>query len=1112
MSSIDAVIAQARRPGGFTERKRFSLARTQAIQKLRQFALADPSAYVLELIQSAIANGASWIQIQSHVDSVTIAYIGGGIPEAALGRLFDFLFASKDRADLGYLRELAIGVNALMIFEPSKIIIESGDGTLAGTTRMELHAGEDRLDVGRPDHALAGTFVRAEGLRSFHGRGRERALIEQHCLNAPVPILYNSEAIFGYSTQRIPGNIGLRKHVSFDEGDLYGTIGVGREGFSLLTHGVLIEEVTHELVPGEVCGGVVCFNGLRKTADHARVVRDEHYAELWLRLRPYVRALLGGHDGPDRLRAVVLGEVAPRSIKELRDWLRAAGRVVLGPIDADLDLLAHAELRAIAAALQARVLCARREDIATLRILGGSGCELHMPRIGVDDLEFYQQAPASPPARPWAVQPLEVAPVAVALLQPPEIAEALASVLGEAAELRMRVYTPVAAERPDLAEVVFLSCGRELARHAAPWIDAGHVLVVELPVVAPSQLREHLGEWLPPDSPALLAEACLRHAAPTLAEAAGRVLAGLVDPAAPLGPPERHRVLAALVRGAVLRLRRHRGPDDVLRPALGFSLVTPGPAGVDLLGLPLFISARGRPLCARDLAALLTAGGGWLLAVPADAAEPASGRDDVVLVEPAAAPLLRALLGDALRLPATSCPEGQLIAAHDADGRSYTAEQIEAALRAGRTLTVHPNFSPGFNPGLAPPDEPHEGPDELPETLWLASWAWLRLAGGGQLLPALDFHLGDAEAREHGDELAFIAAAPVPGGDVDGLVGVPLAEPAQPGVLVVDEHLGPVHHFRELGHDFGVVGLLRLRGAWSEARREAVTRAIAGAVGHVYDDLLARLPTLDPHGRSFARVAATTLAYAGRRLLLIADEHGQVRVPAVTSVADRVLALPLFPGRRGLPQTSWQLIRRFAASGGDPGAALAELDLPATPAVLRAWLAAHLSPARLAREPAAPPHARAAEGQLELGRDGRVHPVADPDPDAPLDEVTLATTLEYWLHHLRPDSARARRPWDQRSHVYIELEQGRRDDELADVAGDAARWSLTLRRDHWLPRWASKAGRRDREAIAWLLLACYARVNEVFDEVTNLHEGQFQRAVADALESGRLAIVVPRHD
>ena len=106
----------------------------------------------------------------------------------------------------------------------------------------------------------------------------------------------------------------------------------------------------------------------------------------------------------------------------------------------------------------------------------------------------------------------------------------------------------------------------------------------------------------------------------------------------------------------------------------------------------------------------------------------------------------------------------------------------------------------------------------------------------------------------------------------------------------------------------------------------------------------------------------------------------------------------------------------------------------------------------------------------------------------------------------------AMRPWDRRGHVWIELEGGDEEDEFASVTGDAQMWSVSLRRDHWLPRWASATGRHDREAIAWLLLACYARVNEVFAEVTNHHEGQMQQAVADALATGRLALVVPRRE
>ena len=83
---------------------------------------------------------------------------------------------------------------------------------------------------------------------------------------------------------------------------------------------------------------------------------------------------------------------------------------------------------------------------------------------------------------------------------------------------------------------------------------------------------------------------------------------------------------------------------------------------------------------------------------------------------------------------------------------------------------------------------------------------------------------------------------------------------------------------------------------------------------------------------------------------------------------------------------------------------------------------------------------------------------------------------------------------------------------FAEVTGDAAHWRMTLQPRHWLVRWALKDGHGDREALAWLLLGCYARINEVFDDVTNSHEGKFQQAVADALVQGRLAVVRERVD
>ena len=57
--------------------------------------------------------------------------------------------------------------------------------------------------------------------------------------------------------------------------------------------------------------------------------------------------------------------------------------------------------------------------------------------------------------------------------------------------------------------------------------------------------------------------------------------------------------------------------------------------------------------------------------------------------------------------------------------------------------------------------------------------------------------------------------------------------------------------------------------------------------------------------------------------------------------------------------------------------------------------------------------------------------------------------------------------------------------------------------DHWLLQW-SMARADDPSAIAWLLLAAYAYINEIREAVTNEHERRFQREVARALGAGDL--------
>jgi len=1097
--SIDAVIAQARRPGNFSERRRFTIARTQAIQKLRQFSLADSSAYILELIQSAIGNGAVWIDIHQDGSSLTLAYIGGGLPEAALTRLFDYLFAAKDRADIGPYRDLAHGINAMLARDPTRIVVESGDGTKEGTTRLELHAGSDRFDVGRPDHTLTGTFVRAEGMSSA---GRERALVESRCRLAPIPIVFNSESLFGFSTRKIPSLPGYAKTMVFDEGDLFGILGhdnrLLKPTFELLTRGVIIEEVEQVLVENARMGGVINFDGLHKTADHARIVRDDRMAEMWLRLRPYALALARGQTSqPSVLDIQVWGGPQLGNIAQIRGFLHEAKRVVVAPRATQAGSTALDVAIAIAEALDATVILCKLDQVRSLRLLAGGGAAIYTPDLTTAvDLEFYTSGPAPLPPRPWIVQPVDVPATPAVDLRPllvsaagghEPIAAAILAQLGDSSEIRARVYTPAAADDPTTAEVHLLSAGRLLCTTTVPSRHGGHVLVAELPDVSPTVMLRPTANDGPPLA-VVLATALLVHADETLGEAASRAIAGLAHRDGPLRLVEAHRALEVLARTAVLQFRHRRG-DDGLQPALTFALLEPGPPGVDLLGLPVLPTHHGEPIALRDLADAMTASGGRIHLEHGDPA-PALRLDRTLL------PLVASIVG-AAALASVSLgtgAKGPVLAAIDQSGRHHPLDVVRRALTGGRRLTV--DHRPAIPPE-APPG------DEIDGDLSLTPAAFLALARDG-VVSAFDFDF---------HESAFVLGIPIRTAEVDGVLGITLVSAPHPAVVVLDEHRSRVHRFVELAHDFGVVGVLRLRAAgWSEGLAAVIASTVAAATGELYDQLLARLPGWTTGSPRFARAAAAMLNYAGRRIDLVADPHGRVAVRPVQATADRVLALPLFPGRRGLPLAAWHLVHRFAEAGGDIDHALAELDAAALPPVLRDWLAAVLDPARIARSDVPAASAPRTPGHLALSRHGATEPIPDLAPGAPLDPVTLAATLEYWLHTLRPDLPAATRPWDRRGRVLLQLEGDDDEPEFASVTADDLWWTITLQPRHWLLRWATARGQVDRQPIAWLLLACYARINEHFDEVTNQHEGQFQRAVADALELGRLDLVTPQLD
>ncbi len=347
MIDLEEVLARAQSPGVFVERRHFTLSQAHAVEKLRTFALRRPGQAVLELMQAAVCANATYIAIDTRPDRLVVAWVGSPpIEEAQLDSLFDYLFADALTGSHRHLVQLAIAINAMLRDERGTVRIETGSGEPGETLRLDLDSSGAGT-VGRSDRALAGTYVVMERRRAwwrFWARPaitEEQVLVEEQCRYTPVPILLNGAAPFGYRASRTVQTFHPSDEVSFDEGP------GGRRGCLFLTpHESRVEMVVagvrittaslHELglfqqpqLAGGIAhwfSGVVCDDGLRKTADQSDIVRDEQFEAMLHALRgpcetlaqrhapTWVSPMPAGHptaDAPDLPE--LIEQLAPRS-------------------------------------------------------------------------------------------------------------------------------------------------------------------------------------------------------------------------------------------------------------------------------------------------------------------------------------------------------------------------------------------------------------------------------------------------------------------------------------------------------------------------------------------------------------------------------------------------------------------------------------------------------------------------------------------------------------------------------------------------------------------------------------------------------------------------------
>ena len=279
MSRIDALLADLQSEGTVDSQGGFTLDRDKAREKMRQFQLADPREYLLQLIRTAHCQGATRIDIEVDADDMHLRFDGAVFTQRDFEELYDALFGRADDPAVAGRRHLALGLNAALGLDPRRITVHSGAAWLT-----VVPDGDD--DFGALDPPIEGTWLHARDrmrfsnvFRFFQGLGGslpEAKLVAERCGFSTTDITINGKPLLD-GRARIQSRTAAFHSSERDECWAYGgPTRPGRAGeLHIIAGGV---RVTTVALPGMVgFVGAAGSRHIRTDVSQADVIRDHRF-------------------------------------------------------------------------------------------------------------------------------------------------------------------------------------------------------------------------------------------------------------------------------------------------------------------------------------------------------------------------------------------------------------------------------------------------------------------------------------------------------------------------------------------------------------------------------------------------------------------------------------------------------------------------------------------------------------------------------------------------------------------------------------------------------------------------------------------------------------------